>query len=502
MSPLVVRRYRAERLLRDEFEGLRAKVAATVAARLRAAGAPIDACDLDACYSQAWQGLYAAVLAGERIDSPAAWLTLVTYRRAIDEQRSRRRLPSEPLDAVREGATRGVAAGLCGRADAGHDIAAQLDDRARLRELFEGLRGRLSAREQQAATLCYLQGLSRAEAAARMGVSESRMRKLMDGRGARAPGVAAKMGALIQAIGSGRWCEQQGSLMRGLAYGILEPGGERHRLALAHQDACPACRAYVLSLRGLAAVLPPAPLLAHSTLAAAVAGGAAGTSATGTTSAAAGGTSVAGSTSAAGGAGAASPAAGGSLSGLAGAALPASGAAGVGAAGGSWWLAGPLGAKLAAGCLIALGVGAGCVALQRRPGHDLGRAHRSHVRLAASAGALRATSPPPAPPVRPSVLVTGAQLGATAATATTRAAAPRAAATQASREFGPERPARSMGAASSSPIGATRASIASAASSPPAPPQASSDSGAVARSSARSATGGPTSAAQREFSPG
>src|SRR5208282_5475593 len=62
---------------------------------------------------------------------------------------------------------------------------------------------------------------------------------------------------LADTIRGGGWCEEQGSLMRGLAYGILDPGGERYRLALIHRSECPACRAYVVSLRGLAAVLPP-----------------------------------------------------------------------------------------------------------------------------------------------------------------------------------------------------------------------------------------------------
>jgi transposase len=57
----------------------------------------------------------------------------------------------------------------------------------RLRQLFEAMRARLDGRERDAATLCYLQGLSRAQAAARMGVSEARMRKLMDGAGAGRP---------------------------------------------------------------------------------------------------------------------------------------------------------------------------------------------------------------------------------------------------------------------------------------------------------------------------
>ena len=90
-----------------------------------------------------------------------------------------------------------------------------------------------------------------------MGISEARMRKLMDGQGAGRPGVARKVGALADTIQAGGWCEEQASLMRGLAYGILDPAGERYRLALIHRAECPACRTYVLSLRGLAVVLPP-----------------------------------------------------------------------------------------------------------------------------------------------------------------------------------------------------------------------------------------------------
>ncbi|MEA2335361.1 MAG: hypothetical protein QOG40_1851, partial [Solirubrobacteraceae bacterium] len=178
-----------------------------------------DSSDLDACYSQAWQGLHAAVLDGEEIGNPSAWLALVTYRRAIDELRSRRPIASAPSAGPRTADDPGAPAVLAAHdqpADQ-RDIAADLDDRARLRQLFEALRARLSAREQQAATLCYLHGLSRADAAARMGISRSRMRKLMEGRGAGSQGVAAKMGELVQIIRSGEWCEQQGSLMRAFA---------------------------------------------------------------------------------------------------------------------------------------------------------------------------------------------------------------------------------------------------------------------------------------------
>jgi hypothetical protein len=295
-------------------------------------------------YAQAWQGLYTAVLDGHQIVNPAGWLVLVTFRRAIEEHRARGRAVSA------------VEGPEPGRAQE-RDLAAELDDRIRLRQLFEGLRGRLSARELQAATLCYLHGLTRAEAAARMGVSEARLRKLMEGQGASRPGVACKVGALVETIRDDGWCAEQASLMRGYAYGILDPDGDRYHLARVHRSECPACRAYVISLRGLAAVLPPVfppwplavPLLA----------------------------------------GAAAPAGPG-----VGGALSASGAAGAGggAAGGSSMLAGgTLAAKLAAGCLLAVGVGVGCVSLnaglehRHRPGRR--PAHPEHVIMAIFAGA-------------------------------------------------------------------------------------------------------------------
>ncbi len=480
MSPLVVRRYRAERLLRDEFEGLRAKVLGIAGERLRGRGVHLDAGDLEACYSQAWQGLYAAVLAGERIDSTAAWLALVTYRRAIDEHRARRGLVAAPLEEdqaqgrLRHGAT------VCSDRGDDQDIAAALDDRARLRQLFEALRAQLSAREQQAATLCYLQGLSRAEAAARMGVSESRMRKLMEGRGGRSPGVTSKMGSLVQTIAAGGWCEEQGSLMRGLAYGILDPDGERYRLALLHRDACPACRAYVLSLRGLAAVLPPAPVLLHWALGAG-ASGLAGAGAGGT--AATGGPGV-GATPASSGVGAA--------------ALSAPGVAGAGAAGGGWWLAGgPFGAKLAVSCLVALGVGAGCAALGGS-GPAQVRAHRHRQASAAHVDRARASESGVA------TAAAGGQVNGRAREASSPPAGRVATAAQASREFGPER--STAGGAPSAAGAGTSGATAKAASvgrepgeAAPARPGAGSVTQAGA-SATTSASGRP--AAQREFAPG
>jgi RNA polymerase sigma factor (sigma-70 family) len=182
-----VRRYRADRLLRREFEAMRSRVLTAVRARLRAAGVRLDLADLEACYAMAWHGLYTTMLEGEiEVANPEGWLVLVTYRRAIDEHRTRVRTATYTAPA---GGERSQVAPPDTRAPE-RDLANELDDRARLRQLMEGLRARLSPRERRAAALCYLQGCSRAQAAEQLGISEARMRKLMDGRPG-APGVAA-----------------------------------------------------------------------------------------------------------------------------------------------------------------------------------------------------------------------------------------------------------------------------------------------------------------------
>jgi RNA polymerase sigma factor (sigma-70 family) len=477
MSPLPLRRYRAERLLREQFERQRRNVVGGVAARLRAVGVQLDERDLEACYAQAWQGLYAAVLEGEQIASPDAWLALVTYRRALDEHRARIRIARLALDSTHENDAAGHGGGERALA-VERDRADELDDRLRLRQLFEGLRARLNEREQQAATLCYLQGLSRAEAAERMGVSQTRMRKLMEGRSGGAPGVAGKVGALVETIGAGRWCEQQSSLMRAFAYGILDPAGERYELAELHHSECPACRAYVLSLRGLAAVLPPLPSTLVLLLGSGAAGGAAGSAATGVGGAAPAGSALATST------------------------LSASGAAGAGAVGGGgWWLAGSLGAKLAAGCLLALGVGAGCVALGVHPDDRGAGGHRHRHASVSVRSNVRERSSGVATGTAASEAI-ARESGATVRTQS--AAAPVAPSAQAAREFGPEQAAGAAGAGSGGATGAGRA-VARAASVHPAStsgePAATSTKASAAADSERTASGG-VSAAEREFAPG
>jgi RNA polymerase sigma factor (sigma-70 family) len=446
MSPAILRRYRAERMLQRDFQALRNRVLGSVSARLRSSGLTLDRGDLEASYAAAWQGLYTAALEGEEIDNAQAWLVLVTYRRAIEELRSRR-----DHDARIEGE---------GTHEPGFESA--IDDRERLRQLMEGMRGRLGVREREAAALCYLQGYSRAQAAARMGISEARMRKVMEGSGRGDAGVAGKVGAIVETIQQGAFCEQQGSLMRALAFGVLDPDGERHRLAMLHHRRCPACRRYVASLRGAAAVLPPVLTLpGHG------AGGLAGLAGLGHHGAA----GLSGS-----GMGAGSGASTGAL----GASAVAGGG---GAAGGSWLLGGaPLGAKLAVGCLLALGVGAGCVALQvpgsAQHGHRIEHARRAGPTRAATASTARVLLPPASTaPVRDS--------------SRGRTTVARSAATRAAQEFGPEQPSRAASAPSATARTATRAG------------SSGSEFGTPTSTSARAASAaGSTAAAQREFSPG
>jgi RNA polymerase sigma factor (sigma-70 family) len=448
---------------------MRGRVLATVRGRLRAAGVSLDVGDVDACYSQAWHGLYTAMLEGQpEIANPEGWLVLVTYRRAIDEHRSR-------LRAGTAAGARAIAADQHGRdpdldvAAPERDLAGELDDRARLRQLMEGLRGRLSPREREAAALCYLQGLSRADAATRMGISEARMRKLMDGSRAGSPGVAGKVGALLETIRAGSYCAEQSSLMRGFAFGILDPDGERYALATAHQRECPACRAHVLSLRGLAAVLPPLPL--PLALGAGVAAGAG-----------------AGATGAGAGTGAS-----------VGAGVGATGAA-AGGAGGGWLLAGGgVGAKLAVGCLLALGVGAGCVALSIAPLAPHRPVHRHDAaRAAAARGGYRALSAAPAVvlPVSDGATPSTRAVPSTSASPGTASPALTPAA-RASREFGLEQPAHHHATTAQAGVSDT----ARAASAPTSGATESATGGESAGSTARSSGGGVTSSGHESGGP-
>ena len=235
-----LRRKRADDLLARDYEALRATVSAGARAQLARKNIHFDPVDMEAFYNQAWHGLHSELAAGKTIGNHAGWLVTVTARRALDEYRKLHR------DRYADGVEPADHA-----ADA--DFAERLDDAAKLRAFVEGMRDRLSVRECQAATLCYLQGLTRPEAAQVLGVEPKRLEKIMDG-------VSRKVGEFVRAIEEGLWCEARGSLMRAFAFGILDPGGRRYERAREHLESCAGCRAYVRSLRGLGALVPPVAL--------------------------------------------------------------------------------------------------------------------------------------------------------------------------------------------------------------------------------------------------
>lgn len=298
MSPVVPRISTAKGRARDddanailerEYESLRGEVVATVRGKLRSAGIQLDDSDIDAAYNQAWHALYVKLEEGQAVDNRAALLVTIAHRRAIDEHRA--------LHVDRradDDGTPDLPAPL-------PDVDGRLDDERRLRSLVEGMRERLSGRELQAATLCYLHERSRPEAAEIMGLSPRRMEKVMDR-------VSKQIAEIVRDV-QGDWCRSRGSLIRAYALGVLDPEGERYRLAASHLEDCSACRRRVLALRGLAAATPPAPMLALLLGGGvAVAGGGGAVAAGGAAAgggAVAGGGAAAGHTAAAGGAGAA-----------------------------------------------------------------------------------------------------------------------------------------------------------------------------------------------------
>jgi RNA polymerase sigma factor (sigma-70 family) len=242
----------AERLLQEQYEPLKAETLRSLQGKLRASGVTGLDDELDAYYNQAWHALYEQVAAGVEIANVGGFLVQVAYRRAIDDLRRLRpgdRADLEEADAL--------------SADA--DVADRLDEQRMLRELSEALRAELDERERVAASLCYVHGYTRPEAARLMGIGERRMQKLMDR-------VSKVVNRVTGEIRSGGRCDMRESLIKAYALGLLDEDGERYAMAREHLRECARCRADVLRMRGLA-IVAPAPLLPWAALQ--LAGGAA-----------------------------------------------------------------------------------------------------------------------------------------------------------------------------------------------------------------------------------
>lgn len=266
----------ADRVLSEEYEAFRTEVTRSVAGKLSASRIQFADIDMDGFYNQAWYGLYTKLQAGDEIENRKGLLINMTYRRAIDEYRSLhpdRQAGAEPLEAL------GVE----------DSIDETLDRQTQFRQFVEGMRSSLNDRELKAATLCYVYGLSRPEAAEQVGVRPKRMEKIMDE-------VSRKMRPLLAHIKDGEWCEQRAELINLYALGALDEDSDEYREAVDHLANCSGCRRHVLGTRGMTAVSAPGAFLLLALTGTAVAGAAAGGAAasTGAGSGAGGGAGAAG----------------------------------------------------------------------------------------------------------------------------------------------------------------------------------------------------------------
>ncbi len=328
----------ADRVIGEEYEAFKSEVVRAVSGKLSASKIRFAELDMDGFYNQAWYGLYTKLQDGQQVDNRKGLLVQMTYRRAIDEYRTLH--PDRHADPV-----------VLETLGAEDPIEETLDQQREFTQFVEGMRASLSQRELRAATLCYVYGLSRPEAAEQVGVRPKRMEKIMDE-------VSRKMRPVLASIKEGNWCEDRATLINQYALGALEPGTEDYEEAVSHLENCSGCRRHVLGTRGLAAVTIPSGLLLIALTGAAVGAGAAGAAA-------------------AGGAGAG-----------AGASASGSGAAGAAAGGAGMGAAAQAAAVVAA--IAAVAVGGYAVANQVSGGDE--KAANSGGKAAASAGAAGAAS--------------------------------------------------------------------------------------------------------------
>jgi RNA polymerase sigma factor (sigma-70 family) len=214
-----------------DYERHKAPTLRAVGARLRARGRCLHVADLEPFYNDAWLALRQAEPPHDRLP---ALLTLVAYRRALDHLRRASERRHEPLEAS---ALRTV----------GGEVVESLDDRRRLRELFDAMADELTPRERAAVLLCYVHGYRRADAARAMGLSERRFKKIMDA-------ASRQVRTIADEIDAGTRCGRYASRNAAYALGLLDPGGHRYASTRRHLCACPACRADVRRIAQEAAV--------------------------------------------------------------------------------------------------------------------------------------------------------------------------------------------------------------------------------------------------------
>jgi DNA-directed RNA polymerase specialized sigma24 family protein len=282
-GPRVRRNADPDDVIESEYELYKEEVLRSLRGKLASQKIRYAALDLDGFYNQAWHTVYMMLAEGEEVDNRRGMLVTVAYRRAVDEFRAMhpdRQADVDALDVL----------------SSETDLDAALDDRAKLHQFIQSLRGQLTERELQAAGLCYVYGYTRPEAAEVIGVRPQRMEKIMDS-------VSKKISPFVSDIKAGEWCEAQSSLMNAYAFGLLDDDTVRYSLAVEHLKECPACRSDVLRKRGIAALVAPLPFLVIAGKAGAavgVGGATAGAAAAGHSGGAGGGFSLASAASAVG----------------------------------------------------------------------------------------------------------------------------------------------------------------------------------------------------------
>jgi DNA-directed RNA polymerase specialized sigma24 family protein len=138
-------------IAQSKYDELEAEVTATVRGKLSARKMHVVDDDLEEAYNQAWHGICEKIKSDEKIDNLTGMLVLVTWRRAVDIYRANHPSEHEDVDVSERGVE--------------PDLAAEVDDREKLKRLFSRLKGRLNQREREAVSLCILHGYSRPEAA-------------------------------------------------------------------------------------------------------------------------------------------------------------------------------------------------------------------------------------------------------------------------------------------------------------------------------------------------
>jgi RNA polymerase sigma factor (sigma-70 family) len=211
----------ADEMLRQNYERLKPTVIGAVCRRFDHNF--IVAADLEACYQDAWVVLHKK-LAFEKVENMRGFLIKVASNRAIDAMR-RAHLYQQ---------TQGDIGTL--KIHSQYNIVHDIETKRRIRYFSEALKRLLPGKECEVAALCLFGQYRRRDAASVLGISERRLRTLMN----RAYPTLSPAMTLIE---KGEWCDEYASTIRALRRNLLNPDDRRYRDLMRHLKQCPTCSA-------------------------------------------------------------------------------------------------------------------------------------------------------------------------------------------------------------------------------------------------------------------